>query len=105
MLNGGVTTASGLGFTEADLRAAAGPQSFERGLRYLDAVAGLEAIGDRWVATVRGSENYLVVLTVTAAAAAAGGRLRAECDCPHGQEGFFCKHCVAVGMTVVRSAS
>jgi hypothetical protein len=105
LLNGGVTTASGLTFTEADLRAAAGPQSFERGLRYLDAVAGLEAIGDRWVATVRGSEDYLVVLTVAAEAAAAGGRLRAECDCPHGQEGFFCKHCVAVGLTIARSAA
>ncbi len=105
MLNGGVTTAAGLGVTEADLRAAAGPRSFERGLEYLDAVAGLKAVGNQWVATVRGNEDYLVVLTPAAGDKAAGGRLRGECDCPYGQEGFFCKHCVAVGLTIVRGAA
>ncbi len=105
MLNGGVTMAARLGFTEADVRAAAGRQSFERGLGYLGAVAGLEAVGDQWVATVRGSEDYLVVLTPAAGHAVVGGRVRGECDCPYGQEGFFCKHCVAVGLTVVRGAA
>ena len=30
--------------------------------------------------------------------------LRGECGCPYGQEGFFCKHCVAVGLAVMRNA-
>ena len=104
MLNGCVTTATGPAFTEADLRAAAGPRSFERGLRYLDAVAGLETVGSRVIATVRGSEDYLVVLTL-GGSRAGSARLKGECDCPYGQEGFFCKHCVAVGLTVARSAA
>ena len=104
LLNGCVTTATGPAFTEADLRAAAGRRSFERGLQYLDAVAGLETVGNQVIATVRGSEDYLVVLTL-GGSGPASARLTGECDCPHGQEGFFCKHCVAVGLTVARSAA
>jgi hypothetical protein len=32
------------------------------------------------------------------------GGLTGWCDCPYGQEGNFCKHCVAVGLTVLRQA-
>jgi hypothetical protein len=28
------------------------------------------------------------------------GQLEGTCTCPHGQEGFFCKHCVATGLAV-----
>src|SRR5215470_13631735 len=105
MLNGCVTTATGLGFTEADVRACAGRQSFERGLRYLDAITSLQIIGDQVIATVRGTDDYLVVLHIGDEVAEVGGaRPRAECGCPYGQEGFFCKHCVAVGLTVLRHA-
>ena len=104
LLNGCVTTATGPACTEADLRAAAGRRSFERGLQYLDAVAGLETVGNQVIATVRGSEDYLVVLTL-GGSRPGRARLKGECDCPHGQEGFFCKHCVAVGLTVARSAA
>ena len=102
MLNGYVATATLPPITEAALRAAAGERSFERGVSYLDAVAGLETVGNQIIATVRGSGDYLVVLTM--GEAAAGGGLRGECGCPYGQEGFFCKHCVAVGLTVMRNA-
>lgn len=105
MLNGGVTTATGPPFTEADLRAAAGDRSFERGAEYLEAVAGLETIGHQVVATVRGTEDYLVVLTLGTAATVGGAGLRGECGCPYGQEGFFCKHCVAVGLAILSRAA
>ena len=104
MLNGCMTAATVIGFTEADVRAAAGRQSFERGVQYLGAVASLEIVGNQVIATVRGSEDYLVVLTL-GGATAGGARPRAECGCPYGQEGFFCKHCVAVALTVLRDAA
>jgi hypothetical protein len=105
MLNGSVRTATRLPLTEAQLRALAGDRSFERGTQYLDAVVGLESAGSQVMATVQGSEEYLVVLTLEKEADQAGGasttRLRGECGCPYGQQGFFCKHCVAVGLSVL----
>ncbi|WP_329050289.1 SWIM zinc finger family protein [Streptomyces violaceus] len=88
-----------VGFGEDDLRALAGARSFERGLGYLDAVSGLE-VGDGSVtAVVHGTDSYEVELAL-------GGEdgLSAWCDCPYGQEGNFCKHCVAVGLTVLQRA-
>jgi hypothetical protein len=93
-----------LGFTDADVRAAAGLQSFERGLSYLNAVTSLEIFGSQVVASVRGSDDYLVVLTL-GDETTGGARPRAECGCPYGQEGFFCKHCVAVALTLLRDAA
>src|SRR5438552_549707 len=75
----------------------------ERGSRYLKAVSSMEAVGNRVIATVRGSADYLVVLTLPDASS--GARLRGECGCPYGQEGFFCKHCVAVGLAILRDAA
>ncbi|MFF7972197.1 SWIM zinc finger family protein [Streptomyces sp. NPDC007905] len=84
------------GLTEAKLKTLAGARSFERGLGYVDAVSGVE-VGADWIrASVRGSERYEVELVL-------GGRrgLAGECDCPYGQEGNFCKHLVALGLTVI----
>ncbi|WP_328870952.1 hypothetical protein OHT76_12980 [Streptomyces sp. NBC_00287] len=82
--------------TEAGLQALAGARSFERGLGYLDAVSAVE-IGDGWVtATVHGTERYMVELTLDDL-----GGLSGECDCPYGREGNFCKHLVALGLTVL----
>ncbi|HUD36612.1 MAG TPA: SWIM zinc finger family protein [Streptosporangiaceae bacterium] len=86
--------------TEADLLEAAGQRSYSRGLGYLDAVADLAVRGDKITASVRGTDEYIVMLTV-----GRGGDLIGACDCPYGQEGFFCKHCVAVGLAYLRSAS
>ncbi|MFJ2113352.1 SWIM zinc finger domain-containing protein [Streptomyces sp. NPDC087850] len=83
-------------FTEADVRDLAGSRSYERGLGYLDSVGHLRADGGRIVATVRGTERYRVVLHSTEP-------LRGECDCPYGEDGFFCKHCVAVALTLLRA--
>ncbi|WP_459248509.1 SWIM zinc finger family protein [Streptomyces youssoufiensis] len=85
------------GFGEDDLRALSGARSFERGLEYLDAVSGLE-VGDGSVAAeVRGIDVYEVELAFGPDQGVSGW-----CDCPYGQEGNFCKHCVAVGLTVLR---
>jgi uncharacterized Zn finger protein len=86
-------------FTEDDLRTAAGDGSFRRGRDYVDAVGELmpTALGVR--ASVRGKDVYEVWL----------GRendgLVAECACPFGLEGNFCKHCVAVGLVLLSDTS
>ena len=50
------------GFTKADLELAAGARSYERGLGYLHAVAGLEVTATEITATVYGSSEYRVPL-------------------------------------------
>ncbi|AZS74147.1 hypothetical protein DDE74_27190 [Streptomyces lydicus] len=82
-------------FTEEDLTRLAGARSFARGRGYLSDVAELSATDDRITATVYGTEPYHVVLRP------ACPRLTGSCDCPYGQDGHFCKHCVAVGLTAL----
>lgn len=88
-----------VGFGEDELRALAGGRSFERGLGYLDAVSGLDVGDDSVTGVVQGTDVYEVELTL-------GGRtgVSGRCDCPYGQEGNFCKHCVAVGLVLLRQA-
>ncbi|MFJ3786787.1 SWIM zinc finger domain-containing protein [Streptomyces sp. NPDC090093] len=82
--------------TEAKLAQMAGKRSFERGLGYTDAVSGIE-VGDGWIkAFVRGTERYETELLL-----GKRGRLSGRCDCPYGQEGNFCKHLVALGLTAI----
>ncbi|MFE9093642.1 SWIM zinc finger domain-containing protein [Streptomyces sp. NPDC007264] len=82
--------------TEANLRALAGARSYERALGYLDAVSGVE-VGDGWVtASVHGTERYEVELTLDGP-----GGLAGTCDCPYGLEGNFCKHLVALGLSML----
>ncbi|MFD8415331.1 SWIM zinc finger domain-containing protein [Streptomyces sp. NPDC059650] len=87
------------GFDETDLRRLAGARSFERGRGYLSAVTRLDIGAESITATVDGSDTYEVELTEDG-----DGGLSAWCDCPYGQEGNFCKHCVAVGLTVLAQA-
>ncbi len=82
-------------FIEDDLVALAGSRSFQRGGGYLDAVASVDEVPGGVVATVYGTEAYEVRLVDD------GGRLDGSCDCPFGVEGNFCKHCVAVGLTLL----
>lgn len=82
-------------YTDAHIRELAGPRSYERGLGYVNAVSGLRAEAGRITATVQGTERYRVILD-------AGDRLRATCDCPYGEDGHFCKHCVAVALLTLR---
>ena len=76
----------------------AGAKSYWRGLRYRDAVQELHVYSRHVAARVRGNEDYSVSLSWD------GSVLVGECTCPHGDEGFFCKHCVAVGLHLLRTA-
>jgi uncharacterized Zn finger protein len=91
-----VCMASSPAFTEADIKRAAGEKSFDRGLDYLDAVGDLEMDATEITASVYGSTEYRVCLLFGDEGLAGG------CSCPYGQEGFFCKHCVAVAMCVLK---
>jgi uncharacterized Zn finger protein len=83
------------------LRALAGARSYERGEEY--AVEGRVerlAVGvDSAMATVAGSSPYRVALRLDQARG-----LRGSCSCPMGEDGAFCKHCVAVGLAVAGRA-
>jgi uncharacterized Zn finger protein len=83
-------------FTEADIKRAAGDKSFARGREYLDSVEDLEIGGSEITASVYGNSEYRVSL------AFGDDGLTGDCTCPYGREGFFCKHCVAVGLAVLK---
>lgn len=90
-----------LPFTEVDLKVAAGPRSYDRGLDYLSQVKDLDVDGQEITATVYGSDAYEVCLTV-AAGRSDNVVLIGDCSCPFGQEGNFCKHCVATGLAALK---
>lgn len=75
----------------------AGTKSYWRGLTYRDAVLSLRVYSRHVAARVRGSDDdaYVVELSWS------GTHLAGSCSCPHGSEGFFCKHCVAVGLVLL----
>lgn len=81
--------------TRATLTRLAGERYFERGVDYLErgAVADLVQTRNAISARVLGSEEYRVVLRPDGAA------LAWSCTCPLGEEGDFCKHAVATGLT------
>jgi uncharacterized Zn finger protein len=83
-------------FTEADLKGAADARSFERGLGYVDDVEDLDVSDTEITASVYGTSRYRVSLTFGEEG------LSGDCTCPYGREGFFCKHCVAVGLYVLK---
>jgi len=73
--------------------------SLERGADYVvrGRVHGLVHDGEVVVAEVVGSRRYRVRLW------AEDGELAYACTCPVGDDGRFCKHCVAVGLTWIDS--
>lgn len=72
----------------------AGDAAFQRGEEYFaaGAVMRLRATDDSVTARVQGSEAYRVELSDD------DGELGYECSCPRAADGYFCKHCVAVGL-------
>jgi uncharacterized Zn finger protein len=77
------------------LEEAAGKAVFWRGEAYYSngAVRQIQVIDDNIIARVKGTEIYHVRLWEEE------GELMFDCTCPHADDGNFCKHCVAVGLT------
>lgn len=80
--------------TEGSVRELADTRSFERGRAYFVAgqVRRFKVDGTSLTATVDGTSTYRVRLDITA------NGLDGRCSCPYGQEGVFCKHCVATAL-------
>jgi uncharacterized Zn finger protein len=80
--------------TESLLRSLAGDRWFARGRSYQQEgrVTDLTTTGDSLSARVVGTETYRVRLSCKQS------RINYSCSCPVGEEGNFCKHCVAVGL-------
>lgn len=78
----------------AKLKKLAGPAVFARGEAYFNsaAVSRMKVIDDVLSARVTGSHPYAVKLWEE------DGGIEYECSCPQGEDGNFCKHCVAVGL-------
>ncbi len=74
----------------------AGGRSFERGEDYYrrGAVRSLVEYEGTLTARVAGTHEYRVRFR-----AEENGGLSYACSCPVGEDGLFCKHCVAVGLT------
>ncbi|MFD8500653.1 SWIM zinc finger domain-containing protein [Amycolatopsis sp. NPDC059657] len=62
----------------------------------MHAVEGVDPLVDGVKAVVQGTDRYTVRLKDVR------GELVGECTCPHAASGIFCKHCVAVGLAVLR---
>jgi uncharacterized Zn finger protein len=83
--------------SEAVLRRHAGARAFARGEDYFrrGAVHSLEQSERSAKAIVRGQNDYEVELAMVE------GALHSYCDCPMGEQGDFCKHLVALGLTLI----
>src|SRR3990170_5161903 len=80
--------------SRAALEDLAGTTAFQRGAQYLagGAVGRLRVTNDKITAGVEGTQTYQVELRD------GGGDLAYDCTCPRAADGYFCKHCVAVGL-------
>lgn len=81
--------------SDSFVRTLAGDRYYQRGVDYFRRalVDSLIESGNSISATVHGSEQYAVRLS------AKGQKLKFTCDCPIGEGGEFCKHCVATALT------
>lgn len=79
--------------TPATLEKLAGKAAFQRGSDYFSdgAVGPLRITETKIFAKVEGTEAYRVELR-------AGDELDYDCTCPRAADGYFCKHCVAIGL-------
>ena len=80
--------------TERTFRSLAGDRWFARGRVYQQEgrVTSLTSSGDSLSARVVGTQTYRVRLSCK------NSRISYACSCPVGDDGNFCKHCVAVGL-------
>ncbi|MGK7888891.1 MAG: DUF6880 family protein [Leptolyngbyaceae cyanobacterium] len=77
------------------LETLAGHRFYERGVNYFHQgrVHALAQDGDHITAAVSGTATYQVHLWLDE-----HDDLQSDCSCPMGVAGYFCKHCVAVGL-------
>lgn len=80
--------------SRATLAELAGSAAFQRGETYFSvgAVGHLITTDDKVTARVEGGETYHVELRDD------DGDLAHDCTCPRAADGYFCKHCVALGL-------
>ncbi len=80
--------------TRKTLENLAGTAAFQRGKDYFFAgsVGALRDTGNKLSARVEGTETYQVSLWEDK------GGLGYDCSCPRAADGYFCKHCAAVGL-------
>ncbi|MBV9313805.1 MAG: hypothetical protein JO100_08690 [Pseudonocardia sp.] len=80
--------------SEDSLRQLTDPGSFERGRTYFGEgrVSAIAIDGAVLTAVVADTSSYPVRLKLTSAG------LKGTCSCPHGTEGVFCAHCVAMAL-------
>ncbi len=80
--------------TQQQLRQLAGGRSYARGDEYFqyEYVKALAEYDDMITASVQGTHRYQVKLWIE------DDELDYSCTCPVGNDGEFCKHCVAVGL-------
>lgn len=90
------------GYSEADIRAGAASQSYQRGAQYYHDgyVSELTRRGNQLTAQVEGST--LPYYQVSVMLADAGGIVDASCTCPY-DWGGYCKHIVAVLLAALHS--
>src|SRR5215207_1789492 len=88
-------------FSPGAMRHLADGRSFERGAAYLDAgrVKNPKLGDEEPTASVRGARQYRVRLWLE------NGAPAFSCNCPVGEEGLFCKHCVAIGLRLSEADS
>lgn len=72
----------------------AGPLYLRRGMQYVEEgrVGAIRESIDAIEATVHGEREYAVRVSLD------GSRIDADCTCPIGETGAFCKHCVALSL-------
>lgn len=89
-----------MNITKAQLKELTDSRSWQRGVDYhrQGNVISLLEDKDKIIGKVRGTRNYNVKLWVK------DGELDGECDCPMGDAGVFCKHCIALGLTYLEGS-
>ena len=85
--------------SDSFIRRMAGSRYYERGVDYLrrGLVDSLTQSGNVIEATVNGTQDYAVRFS------AYGQKFNFTCDCPIGESGEFCKHCVATALAWLAS--
>jgi len=81
--------------TKTQLKQLTDSRSWQRGIDYHQRGNVLSLLEDKdtVIGKVSGRRNYKVKLWLE------DGEIEGSCDCPMGDAGVFCKHCVAVGLT------